>query len=124
MLGVIGQAENVIAAKIKHTGFMPAQNKRRVPMETWRLAPLWRLRFQNPQFARPRVEAMDGTALIVAVEDVPISGIKHYIKSVCTRERDPIRIADPFFTSHCTWTNPIAVVLQTACDTVDRSGII
>src|SRR5205823_14760505 len=46
------------------------------------------------------------------------------IKPIGAGEGRPITIADAFLALHCAWTNPVAIILQTTGDPVNRARVV
>jgi hypothetical protein len=93
-------------------------------METRRLASFRRLRLQNAQLARAHVKSMHYAFLVIAIKRVAISRIEQHIKPIGAGEGRPITIADAFLALHCAWTNPVAIILQTTGDPVNRARVV
>src|SRR5207237_7706404 len=93
-------------------------------METRRLASFGRLRLQNAQLARAHVKSMHYAFLVIAIKRVAISRIEQHIKPIGTGEGRPITVADAFLALHCAWTNPVAIILQSTCDPINRARVV
>src|SRR4026207_1023918 len=93
-------------------------------METRRLASFRRLRLQNAQLAPAHVKSMHYALLVIAIKRVAISRIEQHIKPIGAGEGRPITIADAFLALHCAWTNPVAIILQTTGDPVNRARAV
>ena len=62
--------------------------------------------------------------LVVSVNRVAIRWIEEHIKSIGARKWCPIAIPDPFFAADRARTNPVAIILQSAGDAINRARIV
>src|SRR6266550_4174930 len=83
-------------------------------METIFRLPFGWLGTQTAQLAISQIDPVHFTLLALCIERVAIGWIKQNIKTVATGKRRPIAVANPFFTLHAAWSDPVLVILKAA----------
>ena len=120
----ISQQEDAVSAQINHARFMPAHDHRRIPVEAITRLSLRRFGTQTPYLAILQIDPVHFALLTFGVKGVVVRGIEQHIKTVTTRERNPVTIANPFFALHRAGSHPILIVLKAARYSEIRLSIV